>query len=141
MVRRPEFHLIVPDIEVHGGWGLAFKNQNIVTRKFQIGAEIATTTGVGNTVAQGGFTHHNEAPSSGNARTGQRSRGKNELILRPQRIDAGVHFIHQHFESQAPPADKAPAQVRGQIFNGTVPRGEINPQNFAFPSKHKAPFR
>ena len=141
MFRRPKFHLVIPNIEVHGGRRLTFKDQEIIARVFQVGAEIAPTTGVCNTIAQRRLTHHHEAPTGGNTRTGQWPRGKNELVLRPQGIDAGVHFIHQQFKPRAAPSDKVPAQVRGQIFNGTVPRGEINPQDFAFPSKHKAPFR
>src|SRR5439155_18883652 len=80
---------------------------------------------------------HHVARAAGGVRTGERSRGEDQLVLRAERIDSRIDLLVVVARAEPAPADVIARPGLVKRLNPYLTRRQIDAQHLAHPAEHQ----
>ncbi len=139
LVRRQNAHVVVGDVQVDGMRRPALDDQQVVTGKLELRAELAAGVGAGDGAGERALGDHGVAPAGRGHGPGQRAGGEDEHVLRPHGVGAGVHALPEVLGGETALAEVVlcPRHVE-RLDVGRAP-GQVHSKNISLPSHDVTP--
>ena len=126
VVRGKKLRLVVVDVQINRLLGPALQNHHIPAGKLELGAEITAGIGAGDRTGQRALGNHRVTAAGRGRGAGQRACGKDQLVVRRQRIHLGVDFLNQVLGCQPPLPQIIGRPLHVQGFGLAGARGQIH---------------